>query len=61
VVINEIDYETTEPNENFQDTIISLKSVVRKISKIVPSLIYTKCPISIPTYPMDLSCRKTSL
>lgn len=33
----------------------------RKISGIVPSLIYTKCPISIPTYPMVLSCRKTSL
>lgn len=33
----------------------------RKISEIVPNLILAKCPISIPTYPMVLSCRKTSL
>lgn len=33
----------------------------RKISETVPALIFAKCPISIPTYPMVLSCRKTSL
>lgn len=33
----------------------------RKISEIVPGLIVAKCPIPIPTYPMVLSCRKTSL
>lgn len=38
-----------------------VKVLLRKNSKIVASLIYTKCPISIPTYPMALSCRKTSL
>ncbi len=46
--IDEIDYGTTESNENFQYIVISHKSVVRKISKIIPSLIYTKCSISIP-------------
>lgn len=46
--IDEIDYGTTESNENFQYIVISHKSVVRKISKIIPSQIYTKCPISIP-------------
>ncbi len=33
--IDEIDYGTTESNENFQYIAISHKSVVRKISKII--------------------------
>lgn len=38
-----------------------VKVLLRKISKIVASLIYTKCLISIPTHPMALSSTKKSL
>jgi len=59
--IDEIDYGTTEPNENFQDIVISHKSVVRKISKNYTLTDLYKMSNFDTTYPMDLSCRKTFL